>query len=120
MAGTDVPHFDRPAQAEGTDLMAELIIGSLATAGLIALVSITRRRMIEVAWWQWLLTVLAFLYAVFVLEVVVSFLREGMPKGAVVMGTILGFAAIVWAVLLGRFVFRKPDDSSAQIEPGTV
>ena len=32
-----------------------------------------------------------------------SFLREGTPKGAAVMGTLMGFVAVVWAVLLGRF-----------------
>jgi hypothetical protein len=37
----------------------------------------------------------------------VEFLREGTPKGAVVMGALMGFVAVVWAVLLKRFVFRE-------------
>jgi hypothetical protein len=48
-------------------------------------------------------------YTGFVLEVIISFLEEGAARAALVMGLALGFIAIVWAVLLGRFVFaRKP------------
>jgi hypothetical protein len=50
---------------------------------------------------------LGFLYAVFVAEVVVSFLEEGSPQAAMVMGAVMGFVAIVWGVLLGRFVFAR-------------
>ncbi len=99
--------------------MAELIIGALAATGLLALVHSTRKRSLVVTWWQWLLTVLGVGYAVFVAEVVVSFLREGIPKGAVVMGTILGFVAVVWGVLLGRFVFSERARADAQVEPGS-
>ena len=62
---------------------------------------------LTVTWWQWGLTFLGLLYGVFVLEVVVSFLREGTPKGAAVMGTLLGFVGVVWAVVLGRTVFSR-------------
>jgi hypothetical protein len=94
--------------------MAELIIGGAAVAGFILLVQSARTRAVTVTWWQWGLTLLGFLYGVFVLEVVVSFLEEGTPKGAAVMGTLLGFVAAVWAVLLGRFVFRtRQVDGSA-------
>ncbi len=86
--------------------MAELIIGGIATGGFMLLVRSVRSRALAVTWWQWGLTVLGFFYGVFVLEVVVSFLEEGTPKGAAVMGTILGFVAVVWGILLGRFVFR--------------
>ena len=87
--------------------MAELIVGAVATTGLLLVVQFARRRRLTVAWWQWGLTVLAFLYSIFVLEVVVAFLREGSPKGAIVMGTILGFGAVIWSVLLARFVFGR-------------
>lgn len=85
--------------------MAELLIGAIAASSLWLLVRFTRTRSLRLAWWQWLLTVLGILYALFVVEVVVEFFREGTPKGAAVMGTMLGFVAVVWAVLLGRFVF---------------
>ena len=85
--------------------MAELIVGAVATTGLLLVMQFARRHRLAVAWWQWSLTVLAFLYSIFVLEVIVTFLREGSSKGAMVMGTILGFGAVVWIVLLARFVF---------------
>ena len=97
--------------------MAELMIGGIAAAGFILLVQSARARALTVTWWQWGLTVLGFLYGVFVVEVVVSFLEEGTPKGAVVMGTILGFIAIVWGVLLGRFVFRAGQSTAPAEAP---
>lgn len=87
--------------------MAELIIGAGAAICLILLLRLARVRGLAVRWWQWVLTFLGLLYGVFVLEVVVSFLREGTPKGAAVMGTLLGFVAVVWAVVLGRTVFSR-------------
>jgi len=88
--------------------MAELFIGSGAAIGFVLLLRLARVRAIVVSWWQWGLTFLGILYIVFVLEVVVSFLREGTPKGAAVMGTLMGFVAVVWAVVLGRAVFFRP------------
>jgi hypothetical protein len=96
--------------------MAELMIGALAASGFLLLVRFARVRGLSVSGWQWALSFLGFLYAVFVLEVVVSFLREGSPKGAAVMGTLLGFVAVLWAVLLGRFVFK---DSGAGAGAGS-
>jgi len=59
------------------------------------------------------------MYAVFVCKVILSFIEEGMPKGAIVMGSILGFGAVVWAVLLLRFVFSGSRRSTAGAkEPG--
>jgi hypothetical protein len=85
--------------------MAELFVGAAVAIGFYLLVQYTTTRKLTVKWWQWLVTVLGFLYLVFVLEVIVSFLREGTPKAAMVNGAILGFVAIVWAVMLLRFVF---------------
>lgn len=89
--------------------MAHLIIGSILTALFIFLILHARKKQFRVSWWQWMLTILGLLYAGFVLEVIVSFLEEGAARAALVMGLALGFITIVWAVLLGRFVFaRKP------------
>ena len=85
--------------------MAELVIGACAGTGFALLLRHARSRGLTLSWWKWLITFLAFLYAVLVLEVVVSFLREGTPKGAAVMGTLMGFFAVVWAVVLGRTFF---------------
>lgn len=87
--------------------MAHLIIGAVSMAGLFLLFNYSRKKEPAVRWWQWLLTLLAFAYGIFTLEVIVSFLEEGVPKGALVLGTILGFIAVVWAFLLARFVFVR-------------
>jgi hypothetical protein len=87
--------------------MAELLVGAFVAVGLYALIQYTAGKNLVIKWWQWLLTVLGCLYIVFVLEVIVTFIREGSLKAAVVNGAILGFVAVVWAVLLGRFVFVR-------------
>jgi hypothetical protein len=89
--------------------MAHMIIGAVLTAILIFLILHARKKSLHIAWWQWMLTILELVYSGFVLEVIVSFLEEGAARAALVMGLILGFIAIVWAVLLARFVFaRRP------------
>ncbi|UCE42413.1 MAG: hypothetical protein JSV17_05480 [Candidatus Aminicenantes bacterium] len=91
--------------------MAHLIIGAILTAVFISLILHARKKHLRITWWQWMLTVLGLLYAGFVLEVIVSFLEEGAERAALVMGLFLGFIAIVWAVLLGRFVFAHKTKS---------
>ena len=85
--------------------MIHILIGAVAMAGFLYLADFSRKKNLNPTWWQWSLTTLAFLYAVFVLEVIAGFLDEGALLGALVMGTILGFVAVIWGVLLGRFVF---------------
>jgi ABC-type uncharacterized transport system permease subunit len=89
--------------------MAHIVIGAMLTAAFIFLVLHARKKQMRISWWQWMLTILELVYTGFVLEVIISFLDEGAERAALVMGLILGFIAIVWAVLLGRFVFvNKP------------
>jgi hypothetical protein len=88
-------------------IMSNLIIGAVTVAGFAFLLEFVRRKGIVIKWWQWLLTVLAFLYTVFVLEVITGFLSEGAPRAALVMGGILGLFAVIWGVLLLRFVFKR-------------
>ena len=92
--------------------MAELLLGAGAAAGLIWLVHHAQSRRLAIRKWQWGLTLLAFLYWILVIAVILAFLREGTPKGAAVMGGILGFPGVIWAVLLGRFVFAGKRDST--------
>ena len=87
--------------------MAHILIGAIISAWLLLLIGLTRKRKLQVKWWQWLLTVICFVYIAFVLEVIVSFLEEGAVKGALVMGTMLGFIAIIWGFLLGRTIFTR-------------
>jgi hypothetical protein len=84
-----------------------MIIGVLLTVIFVLLIFHARKKQLRITFWQWILTTLGLLYAGFVLEVIVSFLEEGAARAALVMGLILGFIAIVWAVLLGRFVFTR-------------
>ena len=93
---------------------AELLVGAAAAAGLLLIVRTAASRGLRIGAIQWALTVLWLLYAVFVAEVVIAFLREGMLKGAAVNGAILGFGAIVGAVLLLRFVFTAPRPQEAR------
>jgi len=91
--------------------MAHLIIGSILTAIFILLIFHARKKQFRISWLQWMLTILGLLYTGFVLEVIVSFLEEGAERAALVMGLALGFIAIVWAVLLCRFVFARKSKS---------
>ena len=91
--------------------MAHMIIGVLLTAIFVLLILHARKKSLRITFWQWMLTILGLLYVGFVLEVIVSFLEEGAARAALVMGLILGFIAIVWAVLLGRFVFTRKTKS---------
>ena len=88
-------------------MIIHLIIGALAMAGIFLLVDYARKNEMKLNWWQWLLTVLGILYTVFVLELIVGFLGEGVPQAALVMGLMTGILAVVWGVLLRRFVFKK-------------
>ena len=87
--------------------MSHLLIGAFIVTVFFLLLNKTRKHNIRLTWWQWILTVLGFLYTAFVFELIVSFLSEGAPRAALVMGIITGFVAVVWGVLLGRFVFFK-------------
>ena len=87
--------------------MVHILIGAGAMFGFLVVVYYARIRKLSVVWWKWVLIVLGFLYAVFVLEMIASFLQEGAPRAALVMGVILGFIAVVWGVLLARFAFVR-------------
>jgi fatty acid desaturase len=93
--------------------MAHILIGAVAAAGFFSLLHFCRIKSRKLPWWQWLLTLLAFIYSVFVLELVISFLSEGVVRGALIMGLMLGFIAVIWATLLGRFVFFRTKKTPA-------
>jgi hypothetical protein len=99
---------------EGTVTMANLLIGSIATAGFLFLLSYVRSKRLKLAWWGWLVIILGFLYGVFVLEVIAAFVEEGSARAAVVMGSVLGFVAVLWGVFLGRFVIGRAKQFDAQ------
>jgi hypothetical protein len=86
--------------------MIHIAIGAMIVASLWLLVEYARKRNIQIKGWAWVLTILGLLYAAFVLEVIFGFMVEGAAMAAVVMGLIMGLVAVVWGVLLGRFVFK--------------
>ena len=88
-------------------MIVHLVIGAMAMAGLFLLVEYVRNNGMKLTWWHWLLTVLGIMYTTFVLELIIGFLGEGAPQAALVMGLLTGIAAVVWGVLLHRFVFKK-------------
>jgi hypothetical protein len=85
--------------------MVNLLIGAIAMIGFIYVLNYARKNSINVSWWQWALTVLGFLYSVLVLEVIYSFLSEGAAQAALVIGLSMAVVAIIWGVLLKRFIF---------------
>ena len=88
-------------------MIVHLLIGALAGAGLLLLVDYARKNERGIKWWHWLLTISGIIYAVFVLEMIVGFLSEGAPQAALVMGGGAGILAVIWGVLLRRFIFAK-------------
>jgi len=88
-------------------MIFHLIAGAVVMLCFVLLVHHTQKTGKTVQWWQWPLTVLGFLYAIFVLEVIYGFIDEGAGRAALMMGLILGMVAVIWGVLMGRFVFTK-------------
>ena len=88
--------------------MINIIVGASAAAVLFLAIDYARRHELSVSWWKWLLTVLAVIYALFVILLGIGFLEEGATQAALVMSLILGVPAVVFAVLLVRYVFGNP------------
>ena len=87
--------------------MLNLILGGLTVAGLFLLINYTQKQEIKVNMWQWILTGLGLLFALFTVEVIAGFLVEAEPRAAAVVGLVLVILTIIWGVLLARFVFAK-------------
>ena len=87
--------------------MASFLIGALMMAGLLLIIDYSRRKKLHLSWWQWGITFFAFFYTTFVLEMIAAFLKEDALRAALVTGVVFGFVAVVWGVLLSRFVFAR-------------
>lgn len=87
--------------------MVHFIIGVSATIVFWWLLNYSKKNKIQITFWKKLITVLGLLYAVFVVEVIVGFIHEQELKAALVMGATTGIFAVIWGVLLRRFVFSK-------------
>ena len=89
-------------------MLLHIAIGAILMGSIWFLVDFAKKHELSLAWWQWLLTVAGLAYAVFVLEVIVGFFGEGEPQAAMVMGLVTALPAVIYFVLLFRFVFTKP------------
>jgi hypothetical protein len=87
--------------------MLNIILGALTISVLWFLVNFVNSRSLKITWWQWLLTIFGLVYLVFVLASVATLIVEGAPQAALVIGGIFGLIAVIWGVLVGRFVFLR-------------
>ena len=88
-------------------MLFHLVVGAAAAVGFLLLLQHVQKSDLVVAWWGWLLTIAGILYGIFVLELIYGFAAEGMAQGVLVMGLITGIVAVIWGVLLARFVFAQ-------------
>lgn len=95
-------------------MIIHLLIGALGMGTVWFLFYYAHKNELKPVWWQWIVAMLAVCYAAFVLEVIYGFLLEGVPKAAMVMGLVTALPAVIWFVLLFRFVFSP--NRSAQVE----
>lgn len=86
-------------------MIIHIVLGAGAATMLFSLYNFSQKNALKIPWWQWVLSILGVIYALFVLEVIVGFLGEGAPQAALIMGLLTGIVAIIWGVLLKRFVF---------------
>ncbi len=87
--------------------MVHFIFGVLATNLFWWLIGLSKKREIDLSIWKKVFIAAGILYAVFVSEVIVGFVFERELKAALVMGMTTGVFAIIWGVLIWRFVFDK-------------
>lgn len=85
--------------------MANFITGIILTTCFFLLFSFTKKNNIKLKWWQWIVTLLLFVFIAFVILMTYSFIIEGATKAAVVMGSIFGFICVLGAVLVKRLFF---------------
>lgn len=86
--------------------MISQVIGAVLMGVFIYLFNYARKNNLVMNWWKWAITVSCFLYTSLVLEVIAGFLKESAPQAALVMGSAMAIVAVIWGVLLKRFVFN--------------
>lgn len=93
-------------------MIIDILLGALAMWGLLFLVDYARRKELKLGWWKWLLAFLNIVYGIFVIEMFLGFLREGSTQAALVLGLITALVAVIWAVLMWRFVFNRASNTT--------
>ena len=71
------------------------------------LVNFSKKNQLKLSILQWIITFSMFVYSTFVLAVIVAFIEEDAIKAALLMGIVFGFIAVIWPVLIARFIFIR-------------
>lgn len=87
--------------------MPEIIVGMLIIIALVWIIIYVRNKKLRLRNIDWVLISLALLYSLFVIELIISFLKEGASQAALVMGGIFGFIAIIFWVMIKRFLLTE-------------
>ncbi len=96
--------------------MIHFIFGIAATLLYWRLLTYSNTNGLELSLFHKILTIGGILYTVFVAEVIVGFIHEQELKAALVMGSTTGIFAIVWAVVLWRYVYSKKQKTISEIQ----
>jgi hypothetical protein len=91
----------------GEEMIIHLLIGIVVTTAFFLFFNKLKDKEVNLKWWQWAAIMIGFLYAIFVLEVIVGFINEGVPRGALVNGMLTGIPGLIYATLVYRFVLKS-------------
>jgi len=84
--------------------MEHILLGILACLTIWIVVHRVKKHTIKMNYWKWALVVLVIAYSVLAIEVIFGFLAEDVPKAALVTGSVLGIPAVIFNVLIWRFM----------------
>jgi ABC-type multidrug transport system permease subunit len=87
--------------------MLNLFLGAITVVAFVLLFNYLQKNGIVLKWWGWLLTILGLLFALLTVATILGFIGEGFPMAALVIGGMLTVAAVIWGVVMARFVYKK-------------
>jgi hypothetical protein len=88
-------------------MIAEILSGMLLVLTLGMIIIHINKKGLKVRIGGWIFIGFTLGYSLFVLELIISFIKEGANQAALVMGGIFGFLAIILWVLLVRFILTS-------------
>jgi hypothetical protein len=93
--------------------MLWLILGVIIGVGGWWLVSWTRTRNVKVTWYEWLLAVIALVFALLAIQNYTASVAELEPGAAWVLLALFGVPALIFAAIAGFLVWRRQKGASA-------